>query len=130
VRRNLDLGTLDHDPARSISVEQHSGDVLAKLREVLLELDLIEEIEKMQLAVNASERTDTPRRDHQLLGCFRAFPLATLQRQEADDQLQAVDEPVLEILGQHDLPRVLLAQQRGLACERLFQLGGDRRDLA
>jgi hypothetical protein len=34
-----------------IAVEQHSGDVLAKLRNVLLELDDIEEIEEDSVAV-------------------------------------------------------------------------------
>src|SRR5579871_1013684 len=87
----------------------------------------------MQLAVHPSKRTDALGCDHQLLGYFPALRLATLQRQETDDQLQAVDKPVLEFLGQYDLPsqdRVFLAQQRGLACERELQLAGDRHDPA
>ena len=53
--------------------------------------------------MHTPQRADAARSDDQLIRRFRRRRGAALQRQQADDQLQAVDEPMLELLRQHDL---------------------------
>src|ERR1051325_3530151 len=107
-------------------IAPHSGQVIAKLLDEVLELDGLERIEVMKPAVDSPECPDALGRDHQLRGGFGALRLPTLQRQKADDQLKTVDEPMLEFLRQNFLRSqglILLAQQRR-ACERVLRLGG------
>ena len=59
-------------------------------------------IEQMQQAMHVSERSDATGRNSQLRGRFRRGG-PTLQRQQARDQLQTIDEPMLEFLRQHGL---------------------------
>ena len=77
-------------------------------------------IEKMQAAMHACQGPDAAGRYHQLVGRFRRLRGSALQRQQADDQLHAVDEPMLELLSQHDLAfgkLILLSQVSRFACQ-------------
>ena len=56
--------------------------------------------------MHATKRSNPIGRDSQLRGSFRAGGPA-LQRQQANDDLQTIDEPMLELLGQ----RVLTLQE-------------------
>jgi hypothetical protein len=86
-------------------------------------------IEQMQPAMHPSQRRDALRRNGQLLGRFGRRRGAALQRQQADDQLQAVDESMLEFLRQHDLASrqlVLFLEQHRFARESVLELGDQR----
>src|ERR1044072_5005274 len=126
VGRYLDVDAFDRDGMSGTFIAQHSGQVIAKLLDEVLELDGLEVIEVMQQAADSPECPDALGRDHQLRGGFGALRLPTLQRQKADDQLKTVEEPMLEFLRQNFLRSqglILLAQQRR-AGERGLRLGG------
>ena len=70
--------------------------------EILLKLDALQMIEEMKHVMHASKRRNPICRDLQLRSGIRASG-PTLQRQQTRDDLQTIDEPVLELLGQHVL---------------------------
>ena len=70
-------------------------------------------IEKMQSVVHATERGDAPCGGGQMHGRFRRGG-AGLQRQQAGDHLQAVEEAVVELLRQ----QVVVLRQFGLLAQQ------------
>src|ERR1051325_4452089 len=83
----------------------------------------------MQPSMHASKRSDTTGGNRQLSRRLDRAGRAALHRQNAGDQLQAVDEPVLEFLRQQvlTLQQVSpLPQQFLFASAKVAQLGHQR----
>ena len=53
--------------------------------------------------MDTPDRGNAAGRYRQLIGCFRRRRGPALQRQQTDDQLYTVDEPMLKFLRQHNL---------------------------
>jgi hypothetical protein len=79
-------------------LKKETRKILAQVLDILLELHFLLMIEEMQLPVHAPQRSDSIGRNLQLRGRFGRGGRSALQGQQAHDQLQAVEEPMLEFL--------------------------------
>src|SRR5271165_4605748 len=99
--RNLNIRTLQHDGVLCPLLEKQTRKILAQMLDILLELNSLLMIEEMQLPVHASQRSDSVGRNLQLRGRFGRGGRLALQRQQAHNQLQAVEESMLKFLRHH-----------------------------
>src|SRR6266852_8611951 len=94
--RYLNIRTLHHDGVLRPLLEKQTRKIVAQMLDILLELHFLLMIEEMQLPVHASQRSDSIGRNLQLRGRFGRGGRSALQGQQAHDQLQAVEEPMLK----------------------------------
>jgi hypothetical protein len=102
VGRSIFCG-LDSDIATGFLLKQQPRKILAKAQEVLFKLHAILMIEEMQRAMHTPKRSDPTGRDVQLRSGVRTGG-PTLQRQQTNDDLQAINQPMLTLPRQHVVP--------------------------
>ena len=112
----IDFNALDgNGPIRG---QQH-GEILAKIHKVLFEREAPHAVEFMQALMHARDGGDAAGRCGQLRSGFRIRRLAALQRKQADDQLQIVQQSVIGLSAR----QLLLADDLILLTKEILVMG-------
>ena len=122
-RRQNDVRPGDDDRSPAILLQHQIGEIAAQALEIKFEVDALLAVMQVQSPVHPPESGHATGRDGQLCCRFRRRGCEALQGEQAHDHLQAVAEPVLELLRHQVL---LLSQNAQFTQQFLFAQQGSR----